>query len=214
MRNRRVVFPLCCYSPSPHIVSFSPEQYHANAIPDNFLSPTFPNITQYCRCYHDDAVSQLNDDHSVGGRIWPVQTAQVRCDGLLSKLQIPKLKKRTTQGPVPRSLSFYKGPWVILWDCEVDDVNFPQSESPVEDVGFPRGSFPDCHASGEQDSELDQDVATPTNCTAWSSDEELTPLFSSNFPRTPHSNTLRGEVHPDGELLGISAPSPIRSDTL
>jgi hypothetical protein len=134
--------------------------------------------------------------------------------GLLSKLQIPKLKKRTTQGPVPRSLSFYKGPWVILWDCEVDDVNFPQSESPVEDVGFPRGSFPDCHASGEQDSELDQDVATPTNCTGWSSDEELTPLFSSNFPRTPHPNTLRGEVHPDGELLGISAPSPIRSDTL
>jgi len=99
-----------------------------------------------------------------------------------------------------------------LWDCEVDDVNLPQS--PVGDIGFPPGSFPDYHAGGEQDSELDQDVATPTNGTTWSSDEELTPLFSSNFPRTPHPDALRGEDHPDGELLGISAPSPMRPDTL
>lgn len=104
---------------------------------------------------------------------------------------------------------------MTLWDCEVDDVNLPRSESPVEDIGFPRGSFPDYHASEEQDSELDQDhVASPTDSTAWSSDEELTPLFSSNFPRTPHPNTLRDEDHSDGELLEISAPSPIRSDTL
>jgi hypothetical protein len=31
-------------------------------------------------------------------------------------------------------------------------------------------------------SELDRDVATPTNDTAWNADGELTFLFSSNFP--------------------------------
>lgn len=90
-----------------------------------------------------------------------------------------------------RSPSFYKGPWVTLWVYEVD-VNLPQS--PVEDVGFPPEGFPNYHASGEQDSELDQDVATPTSGTAWNSDEELTPLFSSNFPRIPHPDAFGAKV--------------------
>jgi hypothetical protein len=93
---------------------------------------------------------------------------------------------------------------VTLWDCEVDDVNLPHS--PPEDVVFPPGSFPGYRASEGQDSELDQDVATPTNDTAWSSDEELTPLFSSNFPRTPHPNALGGVGHPDGEAPGNQRP--------
>jgi hypothetical protein len=133
--------------------------------------------------------------------------------GLLSKLQIRKRKEPTTQRPHRRpSFLNSKVFWVTLWDWEVDDVNLPHS--PPEDVGFLPGGFPDYRASEEQDSELDQDVATPTNDTAWSSDEELTPLFSSNFPRTPHPDALRGEGHPDREPLGISAPSPIRPDTL
>jgi hypothetical protein len=70
------------------------------------------------------------------------------------------------------------------------------------------------HTSGEQDGVLDQDVATPTNATAWGSDEELTPRFSSNFPRTPYPNALRGEGQLDGELLGISAPSHNGQETL
>jgi hypothetical protein len=206
---------LCCFSPL--IASYSPKQYNANTIPDNFLFPTFPNITEYRRCYRDDAISQFNDDHNVGGRIWRVQTARVRCDGeqlflsslalwvllnpfysvspgLLSKLHIPKLKKPTiqTQDPMPRRNPSYKGSWVILWDCDVDDVILPQS--PVEDVGFPPEGFPNYHASGEQDSELDQDVATPTSGTAWSSDEEPSPPFSSNFPRTPHPNASGSKV--------------------
>ncbi len=84
-----------------------------------------------------------------------------------------------------------------MWGCDVDDASLPQS--PLEDGGFPPKGFPDYHASSEQDSEFDQDVATPTNGTAWSSDEELTPLFSSNFPTTPNPNTMRREGHPDGE---------------
>jgi hypothetical protein len=216
------------------IAPYSPEQYHASPIPDHFLSQTFPNVTEYCRFHRDNAISQFDDDHNVGGRIWRVHTAQVRCEqlslsslalwlllnpfyfvspGLLSKLHVPSRKKPTTKGPVPRLiLSLSEQPWETLWDCGVDNVNLPQSQSPVEDVSFPPGSFPNCHASGEQDCEMDQDVATPTNGTAWSSDEELTPLFSSNFPRIPHPNALRGEDHPDRELLGISAPSPIRPD--
>ncbi len=89
---------------------------------------------------------------------------------------------------------------MTLWGCDVDDdVNSPQS--PLEDVDFHSGSFLDHHTRREQDRERDQNVATPTNDTAWSSDEELTPLFSSNFPTTPGPNALQHEDHPDGELL-------------
>ena len=130
--------------------------------------------------------------------------------GFLTKLQIPKRKEPTTQGPEPRRS--YEGSWKTLWDCDEDDGSLPQS--PLEGVSFHPGSFLDYHDSEEQDSELDQNVATPTNGAAWSSDEEHTPLFSSNFPRTPHLNALNAEGHADGKLLEISAPSPVRPDTL
>lgn len=99
-----------------------------------------------------------------------------------------------------------------MWGCDEEGGSLPQS--PFEGVSFLPGSFLDHHDSEEQDSELDQNVATPTNGAGWNSDEEHTPLFSSNFPRTPHPNALIAEGHADGELLGISAPSPIRPDTL
>ena len=92
------------------------------------------------------------------------------------KLRIlpPKRKNTTTQAPEPRQgSSFSKGPWETLWDCDLE------AESPIEE-DFHLGSFPDYHA--EQGSEPDEDVATPVNGTSWTSDEELTPLFSSNFP--------------------------------
>jgi hypothetical protein len=118
----------------------------------------------------------------------------------LSKLHIHIPKRR-------RRLSSEEESWEILWDYDSgEDMNLPQSP-----LGFPPGRFP---GGGERDSELDQDVATPTSGTAWSSDAEPTPLISSHFPRTPHPNALSGEGHPDGELLGISAPSPIKPDTL
>jgi len=232
MRNLASSCPLCCYFPP--ITPYSPEQYHASAVSEHFPLQTFPNTTECCRCYRDDAISQFNNNHNVGGRTWRARTAQVWCagegsfsslalrfllnirdfvsPGLLSKLKIPKRKMSTTQAPeLRRTPSFYEGSRVTLWDCDEDDVNFPQS--PLEDVSFPPRSSPDYDAVGERDSELGQDVATPMNGTAWSSDEELTPLFSSNFPRTPHPNALRGESHSDGELLEISTPSPIRPDT-
>jgi len=87
-----------------------------------------------------------------------------------------------------------------LWGCNVDDANLPQSH--LEDVGFPPKGFPDYHANGGQDNEVDQDVATLANGTVWSSesDEEPTPLFFfSNFPTTPNPNAMRCEGHPDGE---------------
>ena len=110
--------------------------------------------------------------------------------GLPPKLRIlpPKRKQTTTQAPEPRrSSSFSKGPWETLWGCDSESP-----ESPIEGIDFPSGGFPDCHA--EQDSELDHDAVTPTNGASWSSDEELTPLFSSNFPSD--ANASRREDRP------------------
>jgi hypothetical protein len=214
MRNHRVVLPFVLL-PSSYC-STSLEHYHASPIPDNFLSQTFPSITEYCRYYRDDPTSQFDDDHNVRGRIW--RASQIGCDGeqlfissfalrlllnlfyfastgFLPKLHIPR---PTTQCP--------KGPWVTFWDSGEDVL----PRSPHEDV---TGSFPDYHASGEQDSGLDQDVATPTDSTAWSTDEELTPPFFSKFPRTPHPNALTGEGHSNGKVPGINTSSPIRPDT-
>jgi hypothetical protein len=121
--------------------------------------------------------------------------------GLPPKLRIlpPNRKKSSTQVPVPRpSLSYLNGPCETLWACDDDGVSLIDSvESPLE------GSFSGLH--GEEDSELDQDVATPTNGNPWSSDEELTPLFFSNFPSTLDPNALRHEDHPDGKLLKPSS---------
>jgi hypothetical protein len=115
------------------------------------------------------------------------------------KLRIlpPKRKYSTTQAPEPRrSSSFSKGPWETLWGCDSD---LESVESPLQ-VDFPLESFPDYHP--EQGSVFDEDVATPTNGTSWTSDEELTPLFSSNFPSTQDPNALRCEDHSMMESFG------------
>ena len=85
--------------------------------------------------------------------------------GLLSKLKISKREKPTSQAPDLCPSPSFEGRWVTLWAYQ---------------------------ASEEQDYEPDQDVATPTDATAWSSDEELTPRFS-DFPRTLYPNALTGE---------------------
>ena len=113
--------------------------------------------------------------------------------GLPPKLRIipPKRKQSTSQAPEPRrSSSFSKGPWETLWGCDLELLESPVEG--IEGIDFPSGSFPDHHA--EQGSELDHGVSTPTNGAPWSSDEELTPLFSSNFPNDP--NASRREDRP------------------
>jgi len=109
----------------------------------------------------------------------------------------PKRKKTLTQIPEPRrNSSFLKGSWETVWGCDVDDVDFV--ESPPEGVDPPLDSVPD------QDSGLDEVVATPTNGTPWSTDGEITPMFSSNFPSTPGPNALRCGGHPVVESLRTS----------
>jgi hypothetical protein len=103
----------------------------------------------------------------------------------------PKRKKTLTQGPEPRrNSSFLKGSWETVWAYDVDDC----VESPPEDLYLPFDSDPD------QDSRLDEVVATPTNGTSWSTDGEITPMFS-NFRSTSEPNALRHEGHPDVESL-------------
>ena len=154
----------------------------------------------------------FNDDLDVGRRVWHARTAQdhdtFRCGrrfllsrafkvllisytlsvALPPKLRIlpPKRKNPTTQAPEPRrGSSFSKGPWETLWGCDLE------AESPIE-ADFNLERFPDYHA--EQGSEPEEDVATPVNGTSWTSDEELTPLFSSNFPtRSTDSNASTRE---------------------
>jgi len=109
----------------------------------------------------------------------------------------PKRKKTLTQIPEPRrNSSFLKGSWETVWGCDVDDVDFV--ESPPKDEDPPLDSVPD------QDSGLDEVVATPTNGAPWSTDGEITPMFSSNFPSTPDPNALRCDDHPDAESLRTS----------
>ena len=67
-----------------------------------------------------------------------------------------------------------------------------------EDVDSPLDRIPD------QDSGLDEVVATPTNGASWTTDGEITPMFSSNFLSTPDSSALRCEGHPDPESLRTS----------
>jgi hypothetical protein len=127
---------------------------------------------------------------------------------LLPKLAIlpPRRKNAITQAPEPRrSSSFSKGPWETLWGCDTDSEDSELVESPVQE-DFPLERFPDYHP--EQGGVLDEDVATPTNGNSWTSDEELTPLFSSNFPSTQDPNALRREDHSMME----SASTPIEPD--
>ena len=119
--------------------------------------------------------------------------------GLPSMLRIlpPKRKKTLTQIPEPhRNASYLKGSWETVWGCDVNDVDFV--ESPPEDLD-PLDSAPG------QDSGLDEIIATPTNGAPWSTDGEITPMFSSNFPSTPNPDALRCEGHPDAESLRTSA---------
>jgi len=109
----------------------------------------------------------------------------------------PKRKKTLTQIPEPRrNSSFLKGSWETVWGCDVDDVDFV--ESPPEDEDLSLDSVP------EQDRGLDEVVATPTNGAPWSTDGEITPMFSSNFPSTPDPNALKCGGHPDAESLRTS----------
>jgi hypothetical protein len=136
--------------------------------------------------------------------------------GLPPMLKIfpPKRNKSTTQAPEPhRFPSFSKELWETVWDCDADGENLVESvESPLEDVDSPSEGYPFPDYRGEQDSKPDQDVATPTNGAPWSSDGELTPLFSSNFPGTLDPNALRCKSRPSEELLETE-PSPIEPDT-
>ncbi len=50
---------------------------------------------------------------------------------------------------------------------------------------------------GVQGEELDREVTTPICSASWRTDEEATPLFSSNFPRQPDHKDLWD----DGKLL-------------
>ena len=67
-------------------------------------------------------------------------------------------------------------------------IRVPKREKPTTQAPEPHRSASFFEGTWETlwtDCELDQGVATPTNATEWSSDEELTPRFCSNFPRTP-----------------------------
>jgi len=106
--------------------------------------------------------------------------------GLPSMLRIlpPKRKKTLTQIPeLRRNSSFLKGSWETVWGCDVDDVDFV--ESPPEDEDLPLDSVLD------QDRGFDEVAAAPTNGAPWSTDGEITPMLSSNFPSTPDPNVLR-----------------------
>ncbi|KAI0299600.1 hypothetical protein BC826DRAFT_39580 [Russula brevipes] len=134
--------------------------------------------------------------------------------GLPSGLKIlpPKPKRSPTQLPEPRrNSSFLKGSWEMVWGCDEDGVDLVETP-PEEDVYAPPDSVLD-HVG--QDSELDQDVATPTNGSPWSTDGEITPLFSSNFPSIPDPSDLRHVGHPTsiGEPLRNDAPHPTDPDT-
>ena len=116
--------------------------------------------------------------------------------GFPSKLRILPLKRQKTPTQLPephRNSSFLKGSWETVWGCDLDDMDFV--EPPLEgDVDSSSDSVPD------QDSGHDQVVATPRNGDPWSTDGEITPMFSSNFPSTPGPNSWKHECHPDAEF--------------
>jgi len=176
-------------SSAPLIVPQQPEQYRFPMLFSSKTSKTSQSRSADAarpirRC--STTISMLEEEF--GMREPPKATTRF---GLPPKLRIipPKRKQSTTQAPEPRrSSSFSKGPWETLWGCDLESL-----ESPVEGIDFPSGIFPDHHA--EQGSEFDHDVSTPTNgAPSWSSNEELTPLLSSNFPS--NSNASRREDRP------------------
>ncbi|KAI9441766.1 hypothetical protein H4582DRAFT_1934823 [Lactarius indigo] len=93
--------------------------------------------------------------------------------GIPSKLWIlPPKRRHSTQAPEPRRSSFLTGSWETMWDCDAE------------------GSY---LATGVQCEELDREVTTPICDASWNTDEETTPLFSSNFPRQPDHRELWDE---------------------
>ena len=96
-----------------------------------------------------------------------------------------------------------------MWGCDVDDMGFV--EPPLEnDVDSSLDSVPD------QDSGHDQVVATHTNDAPWSTDWEITLMFSYNFPSTPDldPNSWKREGHPDAESLPTSSSRPAEPHTI
>ena len=79
-----------------------------------------------------------------------------------------------------------------MWDCDAEGSYLVES-LPDEDADGLLGS---ALGGGVQGAKLDE-VTTPTCDASWSTDEEATPLFSSNFPRQPDPRDLWDE----GKLL-------------
>jgi hypothetical protein len=79
-----------------------------------------------------------------------------------------------------------------MWDCDAEGSYLVESPPDEDADGLLDGAL----GSGVQGEELDE-VTTPTYDASWSTDEEATPLFSSNFPRLPDHRDLRDE----GKLL-------------
>ncbi|KAH9971010.1 hypothetical protein BGW80DRAFT_521040 [Lactifluus volemus] len=77
--------------------------------------------------------------------------------GLPSRLRIipPKRKQSLTQAPKPcRKSSFLKGPWEIVWDCDMDEAYRTES-LPEEDVNL---LSDEVLGHGEQNCGLDRSV--------------------------------------------------------
>ena len=121
---------------------------------------------------------------------------------LRARLLPPKRKKSTAQVPEPRQNSFLKGTWETVWGCDVDDVGLV--ETPFEDIDSPLDSVPD------QGNGLDEvATATPTNGAPYSKDEDITPIFSSDFPSSSDPNVWKGEEgHRDIKSLRTSTSRP------
>ncbi|KAI9510131.1 hypothetical protein F5148DRAFT_1282223 [Russula earlei] len=134
--------------------------------------------------------------------------------GIPSKLRLlpPKRKRSSTQVPEPRRNSpFLEGSWEAVWDCDVDIANGNFVEPPLEEDVNVSGSVSDYQG---QDNQLDHDFVTPTNGDPWSTNGEITPQFSSNFPNTPNPGPLGRKGHFDRcrEFLGFNASHPADSE--
>ncbi len=80
-----------------------------------------------------------------------------------------------------------------MWDCDAEG-SYLVELLPDEDA---ERLLDGVQGSGVQGEKLDRETTTPTYSTSWKTDEEATPLFSSNFPRQPDHRDLWG----GGKLL-------------
>ena len=85
---------------------------------------------------------------------------------------LPRKRKTSTQIPEHRRNSpFLKGSWETAWGCDINDVGFVGPA--LEEDDSPLDSVPD------QDSGLDEVVATPTNgAPSWVTDGEIALMLS------------------------------------